>query len=161
MDINLSVQNQMYVSEFSTGQKRMTLASAHDELAKSISDAKSSSTNNHVNQLRAIAGLCNAGEFDPTSDHLPLEDRKINGDATDQAILRLSESLGSVAQLKRMWKKNLDLAFNSKDKFMIRVLSLAEQEGLNVALSTQEAQGFKNDHDLQAKSRQITFGSLG
>ena len=135
----------------------MTLASAQNELAKSMSNAEPFSTNNQVNQFRAIAGLCNAGDFDPTSDHLPLEDRKMNGDATDQAILRFSESLGSVAELRRIWKTKFDLAFNSKEKFQIRVLALAEQEGLNVALPAQEAQVFKKDLDLQAYSSQVAF----
>lgn len=119
----------------------MTLDSVRDELVKA-------SRNNHIDQLRAVAGLCNAGQFDAASEHLPLNERKINGDATDQAILRLSETIGSVSELRLMWRKRFDLAFNSKNKFMITVLSLAEQEGLKVALPTQEARDFDKDNDL-------------
>lgn len=78
---------------------------------------------NIIGQLRDVAGLCNASEFDASSVHLPLDERKINGDATDQAVLRLSELLGPAAEFRRMWRKRFDRAFNSKNKFMIRVFS--------------------------------------
>jgi sodium/potassium-transporting ATPase subunit alpha len=71
--------------------------------------------------------MCNSGEFDAATMHLPISDRKINGDATDQALLRLSESLGSVAELRRDYKKVFEIAFNSKNKFMVRLISPADQ----------------------------------
>jgi len=101
--------------------------------------------NNSVSQLRALAGLCNAGEFDAATLHLPLAERKIAGDATDQAVLRLSESFGPVHDLQLLWKKTFELAFNSKNKFMIRTLALADPAGLKVALSTAEAEEWKTD----------------
>jgi sodium/potassium-transporting ATPase subunit alpha len=94
-------------------------------------------------QLRAVAGLCNAAEFDAASAKLPLYERVIYGDATDQAILRLSESLGPVSDLRHMWKKTYELAFNSKNKFMIRTFSPAGPGGLDLVLSSAEAQEFK------------------
>jgi sodium/potassium-transporting ATPase subunit alpha len=120
----------------------MTPESARDEMIKRRHEGNGV---NAVDQLRAIAGLCNSGEFDAASQHLPLHDRKINGDATDQAVLRLSESLGSVSELRRMWKKTFELAFNSKNKYMIRVLALAEEEGLKLALPSTEAATFRPD----------------
>lgn len=138
----------MHVGEFSVGTNPRTVVSTLDELAQLSHGANTSSTCNVVDQLRVVAGLCNAGHFDVASAHLPLNERKIHGDATDQATLRFSESLGSVSELQRMWKKNFELAFNSNNKFMIRVLGLAQQEGLNVALPAQEAQEFDKDNDL-------------
>ena len=44
-----------------------------------------------------------------------------------------------------MWKKTYELAFNSKNKFMIKTFSLAEPEGLDLALSPAEAKEFKQD----------------
>jgi len=79
-----------------------------------------------INRIRMLAGLCNSGEFDAATMHLPVSERKINGDATDQALLRLSESLGSVAELRRDWKKVFEIAFNSKNKFMVRLMSPAD-----------------------------------
>jgi sodium/potassium-transporting ATPase subunit alpha len=127
----------MYVTETSIGGHSMTPEAARDDMVKHTHD-----NNNAVDQLRAIAGLCNSGEFDAATNHLQLHERKINGDATDQAVLRLSESLQPVTELRKMWKKTFELAFNSKNKYMIRTLALAEPEGLNAALSTTEAATF-------------------
>jgi sodium/potassium-transporting ATPase subunit alpha len=80
-----------------------------------------------IDQVRITGGLCNSGEFDAATMHLPISERKVNGDATDQAVLRLSESLGSVAELRRNYKKVFEIAFNSKNKFMIRLMSPASQ----------------------------------
>jgi sodium/potassium-transporting ATPase subunit alpha len=101
-----------------------------------------------IHQLRAAAGLCNAGEFDASTINLPLPDRRIYGDATDQAILRFSEGLGSTSELRQAWKMTFQLPFNSKNKFMIRTFSVAEPNGYGVALSPAEAVGFKQDDTL-------------
>jgi sodium/potassium-transporting ATPase subunit alpha len=74
---------------------------------------------------------------------LPLHERKINGDATDQAILRFSESLGPVSELRQMWKKTFELAFNSKNKYMVRTLELVQEKGLKLALPSMEASSFR------------------
>lgn len=133
-------KNQMFATECSIASKTMTPEQAKESLL--------AGTNNSVSQLRSLAGLCNAGEFDAATAHLPLVERKIAGDATDQAVLRLSESFGPVRDLQRMWKKTFELAFNSKNKFMIRTLSLAEPEGLQTALAPAEAEAWGKDDVL-------------
>jgi sodium/potassium-transporting ATPase subunit alpha len=138
-------KNQMHVTETSIGTHNMTPEGARDEMVKRRHEGNGI---NAVEQLRSIAGLCNSGEFDAATSNLPLHDRKINGDATDQAVLRLSESLGPVAELRRMWKKTFELAFNSKNKYMIRTLSLVEEEGLKFALPSTEATTFRPDDTL-------------
>jgi sodium/potassium-transporting ATPase subunit alpha len=125
----------MYVTETSIGNHNMDAQSARDEMMRRHQEGKGV---NAVDQLRAVAGLCN-------SEQLPLHERRINGDATDQALLRLSESLGPVSELRRMWKKTFELAFNSKNKYMIRTLALVEDEGLKVALPAAEAEAFRPD----------------
>jgi len=115
--------------------------SLRDEMVQRRGEQKGHS----VEQMRTVAGLCNSGEFDAASNHLPLHERKINGDATDQAVLRFSESLGPVSELQQMWKKTFELAFNSKNKFMIRTLALAREDGLNFALPKREATSFRSD----------------
>ena len=122
----------MSVTECSIGTKTMTPQSAREEMINIRHDHNIST--NAVDQLRAIAGLCNSGEFDAATGNLPLQERKINGDATDKAILKFSEELGSVSELKRFWKKTFELAFNSKNKFMIRTFSLVDTEGLKYTL---------------------------
>jgi sodium/potassium-transporting ATPase subunit alpha len=80
-----------------------------------------------IDQIRILGGLCNSGDFDAATMHLPIAERKINGNATDQAVLRLSETLGSVAELRCNYKKVFEIAFNSKNKFMIRLMTPADQ----------------------------------
>jgi sodium/potassium-transporting ATPase subunit alpha len=101
-----------------------------------------------IHQLRSMSALCNAADFDAAASHLPLHERPIFGDATDQAILRFSESLGPITDLRRMWKKTFELAFNSRNKFMIRTFTLAEPSGLGLALSSAESMQFKLEDTL-------------
>lgn len=79
----------------------MTPEEARDWMVKSGEGSGSHA----ISQLRSCAGLCNAGEFDAATSHLPLALRKLAGDATDQAVLRLSESFGPVHELQLLWKK--------------------------------------------------------
>lgn len=88
-----------------------------------------------THQLRAMAGLCNAAEFDAATMELPIYERTVYGDATDQAILKFSEHLGPVSELRQLWKKTYELAFNSKNKFMIRTFSLATTKGVGLEVS--------------------------
>ena len=93
---------------------------------------------------------------------LPLNERKIHGDATDQAILRFSESLGPVSELKQLWRKTFELAFNSKNKFMIRTFSLVEENGLGLAFSNADAASFRGDdmYVLNCKVYWIRFTNI-
>lgn len=101
-----------------------------------------------VNQLRIVAGLCNAGEFDPTTLHLPLSDRKVIADATDAAILRFSELLAPVRQVRDVFKLHFDLAFNSKNKFAIRVFSPLDESAAAQVMSEKEREEFSLADDL-------------
>lgn len=134
----------MFATECSIGVTQLTPESARDQM---IRDQEKQLSLNPVAQLRAVAGLCNVGEFDAASIDLPLSKRKINGDATDQAVLRFSEGLGPVVQLRRSWKLIFSLAFNSKNKFMIRLHTTTESEGLSLALPPDEAASF-GDEDM-------------
>ncbi|CZR59083.1 related to PMR1-Ca++-transporting P-type ATPase located in Golgi [Phialocephala subalpina] len=136
-----AVSNHMFVTECSVADRKMTPEIARDWMVTSEADG----SNNAISQLRSCAGLCNAGEFNAATSHLPLLLRKITGDATDQAVLRLSESFGPGHGLQLLWKKTFELAFNGKNKSMIRTLAFADPAGLNLALAPSEA---KNDQDL-------------
>ena len=127
----------MVVTECAIGTQRMA---ADDALVLSRQHAP---TTTAIEQLRAVAGLCNAGQFDATTRSLPLAQRIIHGDATDQAVLRFSESLGSVAELRRCWQTKYELAFNSKNKFMMRVLGLSHPDGMAMALPDATASVFQ------------------
>jgi sodium/potassium-transporting ATPase subunit alpha len=132
----------MTVTDVAVATYTMTAETARDEMVR---HEQLNQGQNSLHQLRLVAGLCNSGEFDASTNNLPLHQRKINGDATDQAILRLSESLGPVSALQMMWKKTFELAFNSKNKYMIRTFSLADKSSLNLSLSTVEARDFDAD----------------
>ena len=132
----------MFVTDCAVGVDRMTADEARDRL---VADRNTSPelASNSIEQLRTVAGLCNAGEFDAATRHLPISERKIHGDATDQAILRFSETLGPVSDLKRCWQTKFDLAFNSKNKFMVRVLGLTHRDGVLDAVPTDTAAVFE------------------
>ena len=124
-------KNKMVVTDIYAAGEEYTPEAARDLMAVLQSDNNlatlSKKREDIIDQVRILGGLCNSGEFDAATMHLPISDRKINGDATDQAVLRLSESLGSVTQLRRDWKKVFEIAFNSKNKFMIRLMTPANQ----------------------------------
>ena len=130
----------MSVTECAVGTGKMTSQSAQEMLQMRHDHGVSTTA---LHQLRTVTGLCNSGEFDAATINLPLEKRNIIGDATDQAILRFSEGLGSVLELKRYWKKTFELAFNSKNKFMIRTYSLADPEGLKYTLPLSKEHNYR------------------
>lgn len=129
----------MFVTECAMGEKYMTAEQARDVM---VANKASHPKNNSLSQLRALAGLCNAGTFDVSTMNLPLHERIIYGDATDQAILRFSESLGEVAELRRWWNTKYELAFNSKNKYMIKAFTLSHQSGVALALPSDTASVF-------------------
>ncbi|OCL07754.1 Na/K ATPase-like protein alpha 1 subunit [Glonium stellatum] len=127
-------KNKMYVTDVFAGGEKYTPEAARDKMSRLRSEAddttQPSRPDDAIEQVRILAGLCNAGDFDASTAELPLNERKINGDATDQAILRLSESLGSVSELRKSWKKTFEIGFNSKNKFMIRLMARREDSAL-------------------------------
>src|SRR5579862_4070424 len=139
------MQNRMYVTDAYVGGQEYTPEAARDTLVQTrasfeISNGKepSKTRNNAIEELRALAGICNTGEFDAATVNLPLHQRKINGDATDQAILRFSEGLGSVSALRSAWKKGFEIAFNSKNKYMLRIVEPVDAESLRGTLADEE-----------------------
>jgi sodium/potassium-transporting ATPase subunit alpha len=105
-------QNRMFVQTASILDKAFSTAEARIAIAKGEEQ-------DALEQLHHVAGLCNAAQFDATTLTLPISERKINGDATDTAILRFAEELGNVNALAQNWKLEFDLPFNSKNKYMV------------------------------------------
>ena len=135
-------QNKMVVTDSFAGGQVMSADGARDALVAGRNTAQGLASN-AIEQLRTVASLCNAGEFGAATNHLPIALRKVHGDATDQAILRFAESLGPIAELKRCWKTRFNLAFNSKNKFMIRVFGMTHSGGLSLALPNGAAAVFE------------------
>ena len=111
-------QNRMFVQNAAILDEEYSTAQARTAMLKSDT-AKDS-----LEQLQLVAGLCNAAQFDAATLGLPISERKINGDATDTAILRFAEELGEVTDLTSNWKREFDLPFNSKNKYMVYSLKM-------------------------------------
>ncbi|KAJ8122867.1 hypothetical protein ONZ43_g1046 [Nemania bipapillata] len=136
------VVNRMAVTECTIGTHTITPDAAEDELCESETPATAGIITTGVSQARAIAALCNAAEFDASEVDVPIDQRRVFGDATDQAILRFSERLGSVRHIRQCWNKTYELAFNSKNKYMIRTFSLVRKDCLRDTLPEPEAESF-------------------
>jgi magnesium-transporting ATPase (P-type) len=96
-----------------------------------------------IQQLRAICGLCNAADFDASLSHLPLPERRIFGDATDQAILRFSETFGPASQICQEWKPAFELGFDSKRKLMIKGFTCHNGSQIGMGVSAAESASFQ------------------
>ena len=107
-------QNKMFVQNSAILDEEYSMPEARIAIFKGPEGAKGA-----LEQLHLIAGLCNAAQFDASTFGLPISERKINGDATDTAILRFAEELGEVSDLTNNWKREFDLPFNSKNKYMV------------------------------------------
>lgn len=107
-------QNKMFVQNAAILDEEYSANEARIAILKSESEATEA-----LEQLHVISGLCNAAQFDAATLNLPISQRKINGDATDTAILRFAEELGDVSDLNKNWKREFDLPFNSKNKYMV------------------------------------------
>ena len=89
-------------------------------------------------ELAIMGGICNAGGFDAATTSMSLVERKMYGDATDQAILRFAESIVPVAEARKQFKTIFKVAFNSKDKFMIQTVQPTGPENLETSSSISE-----------------------
>ncbi|CAO1612863.1 unnamed protein product [Jaminaea pallidilutea] len=107
-----------------------------------------------LRSLAWLAGVCNAASFatpeDEKAAQLPLADRPINGDATDAACLRMCEELVGVEDSRAGWNVVGNLAFNSKNKFAVKVVQSADAsfDRIHTALSINEANEFSTSSDV-------------
>ena len=124
-------RNEMTVTDCMIGKAQISANKILDKNRASVVEVVGQSLESVVNptypnsdleQFALVAGLCNEAEFDPTTQHLAIAERKVNGNATDQAILRLTESIRSVSEMKLKWQTLFRLAFNSKNKFMVTII---------------------------------------
>jgi sodium/potassium-transporting ATPase subunit alpha len=111
----------MTVTDFLVGEKELSNSDLVKEL-RTISNQSESAFFPSLVEFAKISGLCNDGEFDATTIHLPAEKRKVFGNITDQAILRFAEGIYPVHDARIEWKTMFRMPFNSKSKFMIHVI---------------------------------------
>ncbi|EPQ30905.1 uncharacterized protein PFL1_01803 [Pseudozyma flocculosa PF-1] len=100
-------------------------------------------------QLQLVGAVCNAATFDAASCHLPVRERTVHGDATDTAILKMAEEMASgVERLSSAWTTRFQLAFNSKNKFMLKLVRASDAGAASRAISIAEAERFDAERDL-------------
>lgn len=104
-------RNQMSVTDYLVGTVAVSASEAPARYASSEG----------LRQLANASAVCNEAEFDASTMDLPIADRKVNGDATDSAILRFAETMSLVSGLRMAWRSIFKIAFNSKNKFAINV----------------------------------------
>ncbi|KAJ1673603.1 hypothetical protein EV182_004913, partial [Spiromyces aspiralis] len=97
---------------------------SHDEAVARLATTEEGSDHRGgaraMSQLYQVMTLCNNANFDPSTLGLPIPERKVNGDATDSAILRFAallreEAAGQVAHLDNKYTKIYEIPFNSKN----------------------------------------------
>ncbi|EFA86501.1 hypothetical protein PPL_00295 [Heterostelium album PN500] len=111
-------QNKMFVTNVVFSD---TQVNPEDMLISLKSDSCAGGQAILYQQMQLSAVLCCNATFDASTLALPLDQRKINGDATDAAILRFGEKLsGSLSNNTRSeFTRIYDIPFNSKSKFMV------------------------------------------
>lgn len=80
--------------------------------------------------LHRAAATCNDASFDATTKHLPVSERSIVGNATDRAILRFVSFNTAGHESERKEATVLEIPFNSKNKWMLKVIESAGIHGV-------------------------------
>ena len=117
----------MRITDCMVGEANLSADQATDRVNFAEEDTDFIPSTASLGELAIIGAMCNAGEFDASTSHLPLEDRKIFGDAIDQAILRFVEGLHPVSSTRSCWKAIHKIPFNSKNKFMVYAVQPADK----------------------------------
>jgi magnesium-transporting ATPase (P-type) len=77
--------------------------------------------------LARVAALCSRAKFLSDQENLPVQDRIINGDASESAILRNMEMhLGGAEKYQNQRKKVFEVPFNSSNKWQLSVHELSD-----------------------------------
>jgi sodium/potassium-transporting ATPase subunit alpha len=80
-------------------------------------------------ELRKGMVLCNDAFFDPSTEDLPLEEKTVQGNATDGALLRFASSLPSGTDaVNGSYARVFDVPFNSKNKFALTYIERKDGE---------------------------------
>ncbi|KAM4015308.1 potassium-transporting ATPase alpha chain 2-like [Anomaloglossus baeobatrachus] len=73
-------------------------------------------------EMGRIACLCNRAEFCPDQEEIPINRRSVNGDASEAALLKFTESvIGKVMDIRRRNDKVLEIPFNSSNKYQVSI----------------------------------------
>ncbi|CCG83761.1 protein of unknown function [Taphrina deformans PYCC 5710] len=139
--------NKMFVVKAGIEEKEWTPEEAHDDYITTKTNPE-----DPVRVLHSVASLCCTATFDAATLNLPLSERKMFGDATDCAVLRFSEIISPIANIRESWSKIFEIPFNSKNKFMLRMMRPISQEAfLDATLSTERRTYSLADYHMTIK----------
>lgn len=133
-------KNKMFVVNSSVGDQEWTPEEAHDTYISAKGERGSP-----ISVLHSVASLCCTATFDAATSNLPMSERKMFGDATDCAVLRFSETISAIAMVRDNWTKIFEIPFNSKNKFMLRLMRANNEEALLDAVTPAEAKEYTQD----------------
>jgi sodium/potassium-transporting ATPase subunit alpha len=94
-----------------------------EELSSMIS---SDSCPQSLKVLHRAAALCNDAVFEPTTIHMPIDQRVVQGNATDGAVLRFAEAAKAGKSLQDSHPRLFQIPFNSKNKWMLSLHDLSK-----------------------------------
>lgn len=109
-------------------QNRMTIVHLNydgrlDTTKTAATEATFDTENPCFKLLYFVACCCGKAVFDASQleaePDLPIEERKVNGDASEAGILKFAERLGSVSTFRERNAQVMTIPFNSTNKFMI------------------------------------------
>ncbi|CEJ91885.1 Putative Cation-transporting ATPase pma1 [[Torrubiella] hemipterigena] len=107
-------QNEMHVNSGSFVDQVVPL----NEFQADVDSEKPAACNR---KLLQAALLCNDATFDPTTAHLPVAAREVQGNATDAAVLRFASSNKRSEKETSILPRVFQIPFNSKNKWMLTV----------------------------------------
>ncbi|KAM9299476.1 potassium-transporting ATPase alpha chain 2-like [Gastrophryne carolinensis] len=72
--------------------------------------------------LGRIATLCNRAEFIADDEEVPISKKRVNGDASEAALLKFTEQIfGNVMAIRKRNEKVLEIPFNSSNKYQVSI----------------------------------------
>ncbi|KAM0207354.1 hypothetical protein ACHAQD_012063 [Fusarium lateritium] len=116
-------QNKMFVSSVAFVDKKFDSADDFQNLLRGTE------VNHAATSLSRASLLCNDASFDPTTIHLPLHERTIQGNATDSAVFRFAASGPDGDSVKKTVPRVFEVPFNSKNKWMLTVFQSDDERG--------------------------------
>ncbi|XEV01760.1 hypothetical protein FSHL1_007047 [Fusarium sambucinum] len=116
-------QNQMFVSSVAFVDKKFESSDEFEYLVNS------KEADEPFMALQRAALLCNDASFDPTTVHLPIQERSIMGNATDSAVFRFAASGPTGDSLRKTMPRVFEVPFNSKNKWMLTVFQSDNERG--------------------------------
>ncbi|KIH92131.1 sodium/potassium-transporting ATPase subunit alpha [Sporothrix brasiliensis 5110] len=117
-------QNQMRVSSAAFVDRPLHPADL-TRMLEEEDEADPAAQNPSLARLRQAALLCNDATFDPTTLALPVDDRAVQGNATDAAVLRWAAAGKNADDIVAASPRLFQIAFNSTNKWMLTMHPMA------------------------------------